>query len=160
MLLVPGDSSFGVVVSQCCEFNPQKRQTFSMARLLSGTQHRARRDSDLIAPSSFSLARLMLVAKSYFRKSSTFDAATIEELRLANDVTTAREGAVSYLNAYLYEPDGDHLKEAYVADFSDLVSLRIKEVPAVLQVKRLQLSDASRRSFQLKLGLYFSRAAT
>jgi len=144
--------SYAVVLSQCCEFNTNKRSSFSIVSMFSIKEQRLSRSWGI------NVAELVALAKSPFRPRQGMVDDEIERLRAANTVQ-GESGRNEALNAYLYSPDGVHLSEHYVADFSRVTSLSMKDMPTILNHKLLQLDDDNRRLFQLKLAYFYARPA-
>jgi len=134
-----------VVISQCCEFNPGKRNLFSLARLTSVRS---------IVVSGFSawgvnLARLVPAAWTRL---------AVETLRRANQIDEERPENEA-VNVYLYDADGQFLTEPHVVDFTQVFSIKMQDSGRILASKVLQLDNEHRQEFQLKLGYFYTRPA-
>lgn len=148
-----------VVLSQCCEFNAAKRPAFALARL-TPAKHLAPALECALRPVSFLLTRLVPISKSYIRKGpETLDAAVVEEVFAANRVSTAAKNELRFLNSFLYRPDGLSLTEPHVADFADVFSASMRDLSALLPLKRLELTENWRSELRIKVGYFFSRPA-
>ena len=145
--------SNAVVLSQCCEFNEGKRNAFSLAELLPFKYFL----KNNIKKWGINIAQLIPLSKSPFRASGT-DHESLEKLRRANiiDITSERNEA---LNVFLFEDDGEYLKEPHVADFTRVFSLIMKDKEYILKNKILQLEKEVRRHFQIKLAYFYCRPA-
>ena len=64
------------------------------------------------------------------------------------------------LTFFLFEDDGMYLAEPYVVDFTQVISVRIKDKDAILRQMVLQLKDNVRWQFQKELGYFYARKAT
>ena len=71
--------------------------------------------------------------------------------------TNARQNEA--LNAFLFEADDVILQEPYVADFSRVTSLSMKDFDLILKNKVLQLDSENRRLFQMKLAYFYARSS-
>jgi hypothetical protein len=140
---------YAVVLSQCCEFNEGKRNSFSLGLLV--------RLREVLRPrlcvAGVNLAQLVPFEKSPFRQHA------LEAIRRANclDPNAGRTDAV---NVYLLEADGQHLLEPHIVDFTQVISVRMKDVGRILSKKALQLTHKCRREFQHKLAYFYGRSAT
>jgi len=147
--ILKSEHRFAVVLSQCCEFNEGKRNAFTLGFVA--------RLNELLRPRpevwGFNLAELVPFQKSSSRQS------TVDQIRKANtlDLTSGETKAV---NVYLLEPDGQHLEEPHIVDFSRVISVRMKDRASVLRLKILQMKDECRRQFQEKLAYFYGRRAT
>lgn len=140
-----------VVLSQCCEFDEGKRNGFSIAALVPWTG----RKSPLVTRSwGFVIAELVPVLRSAFRGFAGSPTETLEALRRAND-SSLREA----MNTYLFEEHPDDLSEPHLADFTQVMSVKMKDRHTLVGHKVLQLTQEARRQFQLKLGMFYSRKA-
>lgn len=137
---------FVAVVSQCCEFNPGKRNSFSLAQL-ARFSHRPAKSWRVLG---FNLAGVVPVKKSSLLRHN------IADILEANCI----EGHENqYVNVYALRPDGTHLTEPYLVDFTRVFSVRMSEKDRVLMGKVLQLDVQRRREFQQKLGYFYARSA-
>ena len=103
------------------------------------------------------LSELVPFAKSAFRGRDADKRLTM--LRSANRILADHPQSNHALNAFLLEPDGVHLIEPHVVDFSRVTSISIKDVGRVLPDKILEMENSVRREFQLKLAYFYGRAA-
>ena len=142
-----------LVLSQCCEFNEGKRNSFSLGALLHW------RDALTPKPGrwGFNLAELVPLSASFFRGREGREAELLQMLREANRIDPGRD--VEAVNAYLYEAGGEILREPHVVDFTQVFSVKIQDKDKVLPFKVLQLDREHRREFQVKLGYFYSRRA-
>ena len=152
--VVAAESRLAVVVSQCCEFNPGKRQAFSVAAL---TPLRGALRTPIL-PWGVNVAELVALARSAYRGSGSMEG-TADRLRRANHIDVDAPTTNEALNVYLYDPDGAQLLEPHVVDFSWVTSIRIQDLPTVRRLKLLELDDDHRREFQLKLAYFYGRTA-
>jgi hypothetical protein len=147
--VLKAEKRYAIVLSQCCEFNDGKRNSFTLASLITLRKwlHPGRRFW------GFNLAELIPLSRSALKRH------TIDEMLQANriDPSAVQNRAV---NAYLFEPYGHVLKEHYIADFTQVTSVRMKDKDTALRSKILQLKDEYRREFQRKLGYFYARPAT
>ena len=83
----------------------------------------------------------------------------IIDSNLINTDDAARGGTFSYLKYFYLEPHPllAH-KDGALVDFSKCFSVRNKSYQYLLDRKIIQLTNESRRFFNTKLGLYFSRS--
>lgn len=142
------EQRLAVVLSHCCEMNnPGKREAFSLGALLRASEWLGRRPGSW----GFNLAELVPILRSSWREK-------IDEVRAANKVDRAGRENRS-INTYLFDPDKDrhHLSEPHVVDFGRVISVRYSDLPKAIGAKILQLDEAHRREFKLKLGLFYSR---
>lgn len=144
-------SRLAVVVSQCCEFNEDKRNAFTLARLVPLLSAQV-----TFKLWGFNLAELVPLRKTKFK--GKLEPAVIEELRAANRVDPDAEHNKA-VNVYLFEPDGVRLTEHHVADFTQVFSINMAEKDVLLRSKLLELDPAHRREFQLKLAYFYGRRA-
>lgn len=152
--IVTTGEHFAVVLSHCCEFNTGKRRSFSMSAL------RPLRDylgAHLFGDDRWGInvAELVALARSPYKGKNTKQ--TLELLRKANKVDLT-SGTVDAANLFLYDQDGDNLGEPYVADFTRVTSLSMKDSQEILSRKVLQLDDEHRRMLKIKLGVFYSRS--
>ncbi|SRR6266496_1013438 len=148
--IVRAQTSFAVVISQCCEFNVGKRNAFSLARL----NPISRLISFRLPLFGFNLAQLVPARGFTYALELTVD-----QLREANRIDEVHPEQARALNAYLYEARADLLSEPYVADFTQVMSIRMEDMPIVLARKVLQLDRQHREEMQFKLGYFYSRRA-
>lgn len=152
--VVDTNMSMSIVLSQCCEFNPDKRKSFSLISLLP-IKLLLKRKSEIWG---INLAELVPLARSPFRGRKGRESDQIARLRAANMIdTNARQNEA--LNAFLFEADGVILQEPYVADFSRVTSLSMKDFDLILKNKVLQLDSENRRLFQMKLAYFYARSS-
>ncbi len=147
--ILKSEHRFAVVLSQCCEFNEGKRNAFSLGLLL--------RLQEAVRPRlkvcGINLAQLVPLLRSPLRKQP------VEAIRRANELDL-RSGQTEAVNVYLLEEDGEHLTEPHVVDFSQVISVRMKDKDRILSQKVLELTNENRRSFQKKLAYFYGRPAT
>jgi hypothetical protein len=96
------------------------------------------------------VAMLLPVTKTWFRERHGVSAEVLDEIRTANRIDPNAERNEA-LNVYLYEPDGTHLNEAHVVDFTRVFSVPMRDTDIVRERKILQLDDTHRSEFRLKL---------
>lgn len=142
-----------VVISQCCEFNEGKRNAFSLARLVSVR----RRLAELERTRGLNIARLVPLAKSSYRGREVTPT-LVRDLEAANEIDPDADQNAA-VNVYLYRADGTVLTEPHIADFSEVISIRIADSERLKKQKRLELEPAFRRQFQLKLAYFYGREA-
>lgn len=141
-------SQFVAVISQCCELNPNKRNSFSLAGLIGLTEW--------LSPErkvfGFNLAEVVPWKKSDWRQHE------IDKLLKANSIDGGQE-KLEHVNVYCLEADGSHFKEPHLIDFTRVFSIRISEMGRVLRNKILQLDKAHRVELQRKLAYFYARPA-
>lgn len=139
------EETYAAVISQCCEFNDGKRNSFTLAQLLrlSGGQRRGWKVF------GFNLAQI-----SPWRSVETPEP-TPDELLKRNSL----ENDIQDVNVYFLKPDGVHFKVPYVIDFTRVFSVSMKEKPRVLKNKVLEFDNEHRLEFQEKLAYFYSRPA-
>lgn len=150
-IVVNAEERLSVVISQCCEFNEGKRNAFAIAPLLFWKKA----ISHSINLSGISLCELIPISKSPFNRKGR-EEQILEELRKSN---YAEEEERSNVHAFLFEPDGEHLKEPHIVDFTRITSISMKDHDFVHSKKVLQLQDEMRLALQLKIGYFFARKA-
>jgi len=147
--MLKSEQRLAVVLSQCCEFNEGKRNAFSLglvSRLAEAFRPR-------LKSWGVNLAELIPLLKSPLRMH------TVEEIRQANEIGLDKTRTAA-VNVYLLDPDGEHLTEPHVVDFSRVVSVKMQDKDRILRQKVLQLTDGNRRQFQKKLAYFYGRRAT
>lgn len=149
------NQGYAVVLSQCCEFNLNKRQAFSLIDILPWKKHS--KEVSKKKSWGFNIAEFIPISKSPFRKQNREQEEELERLRRANIMSPEKK--VGALSTFLFEPDGKYLTEPYVADFSRVTSLPMKDVNTILDSKILQLDSKHRRQFQTKLVHFYGRKA-
>jgi hypothetical protein len=136
-----------VVLSQCCEFTEAKRDSFSVAELVSITDFT---DQTALA---FNLAELRPIKETRLRNA---DPATLLETNVFNEGDLATTKLVS---CYVYDTDGHHFSEPHIADFTRITSISMKDKAFVAKAKILQLDQPHRFELKRKLAYFFSRPA-
>ena len=139
---------FAAVISQCCEFNENKRNSFSSAGLI-GLGKRP-----FAGWKVFGLNLAEIVSW----KAMAWTKHTPDSLKKANSIEP-ETGKFQIVNAYFLDPDGNHFKEMHAIDFTRVFSVRMKEKDRVLRNKILQLDDAHRIELQRKLAYFYARPA-
>lgn len=150
--IVNTSMSMSIVLSQCCEFNANKRQSFSLTALLPVRLFLKPRCEIW----GINLAELVPFARSPFRGRKGRESDQIDRLRTAN-IIDPNAGQNDALNTFLFEADGLVLEEHYVSDFSRVTSVAVKDFDLILKNKVLQLDSQSRRLFQIKLAYFYAR---
>lgn len=136
------------VISQCCEFTADRRNSFSLAGLID-MRRRPSRDwrvfginlAEIVSWKSIAWNR---TGQLDLLKANTFDPET---------------GTVEYVNSYFLRPDGTHLKDVHAIDFTRVFSVRIKDKAKFIRNKVLQLDDDNRLKLQQKLAYFYARPA-
>jgi hypothetical protein len=141
------EKRFAVVLSQCCEFNEGKRNAFSLGIVFTFREVFWPRRTFL----RVNLAEVVPLKKSALSR------IPVDQIRLANKIDPAKPNAA--VNTYLFEADGVHFQEPFVADFTQVFSVRMDDRAKVLRSKILQLDNQHRRDFQKKLGYFYARPA-
>lgn len=140
-----------VIISQCCEFNPGKRFSFSLCSLLPFNTFKKQ---NIVKCWGLNLVELVPYARSAFKGRDEVSLSLLRESNVIGDEE------VNYaVNAFLFEADGICLHEPHVADFSRVASFSIKDLEFFKKRKRLELTNESRRNFQLKLAYFYGRSA-
>lgn len=121
--------SFCAVISNCCEIEPRNNK---------------------LLPAAFSVARLIPIKKSILD-----DPEKLASLRSNKDPRDpAKPGFLDYFHVTQHE-----LLEGreWMVDFSQIASIPNSAYPDILTRKVLQMEDASRVKFKLKLAAYLAR---
>ncbi len=146
--ILPTTCQFAAVISQCCEFNPGKRNSFSLAGLIGL--------SEWLMPArkafGANLAEIVPWNKSASSKHTT------DQLLKANSIEADSEHG-ELVNVYFLNADGKHFLEPHLIDFTRVFSVRMKEMERVLKNKVLQLDDEHRVELQYKLAYFYARPA-
>jgi hypothetical protein len=146
MVMMKTATNFAAVISQCCEFNPGKRNSFSLAQVVGlGARRTLPRRSF-----SFNLAEIVTWKKFVKNRDN------IDPWLKANTLDGERFQCV---NVYVLRPDGKHFTDYQMIDFSRVFSVRMEEKEGVLSKKVLQLDAAHRIELQDKLAYFYSRQA-
>lgn len=158
--IVKAEKRFAIVLSQCCEFNEGKRNGFSLGALQAVSEYYGQRRRLATIAKNFLQSRRSLavtVAELVPWPKSTSGKMSLDDLRRANQIDSSSENKA--VNVFLLEPDGVHLQEPYIANFSQVVSVSMKSIAHVTRSKVLEMNQADRRRFQLKLGYFYAREA-
>jgi hypothetical protein len=145
-VILKTSTQFAAVLSQCCEFNEGKRKSFSLARIVGLGE----RTHPALRVFGVNLAEIVPWNRLAPRQRD------LEALLRANSVEADRP---QHVNVYTLRPDGQHLAEPHLVDFSRVFSVHIAEKERVLARKVLQLDSSHRREFQLKLAYFYARSA-
>lgn len=158
--IVKAEKRFAIVLSQCCEFNEGKRNAFSLGAMQPASEFLGQQRSLAAMVRGFlqpprwlavTLAELVPWPKSASGQMA------LDDLRRANRVDPSSENKA--VNVFLLEADGIYLTEPYIANFSQVVSVSMKALKHVTRSKVLEMEQAQRRQFQLKLGYFYAREA-
>jgi hypothetical protein len=143
--VLKSDYRFAVVLSQCCEFNENKRNSFSLSALLPASWLPRK----ALTGHGINLAELSIASKSQLRQMD------IEKLRTANTIQRRDENHA--VNVFFPEADGKYFSEPMLVDFSQVVSIDMKDAKRIQGNKILQFNDATRQLFKQKLAYFYLR---
>lgn len=147
--------SKAVVISQCCEFNEEKRKWFSVASLSRLSNWTTKPEVNVFG---VNVAELVPVRRSHYRGREGVTEELVDFLREANRIDPSADTNHA-VNVFLYEADGEALEEHHLVNFSQVVSVRIDDHDALTRLKVLQLDREHRHMMQNKLGYFYARKA-
>lgn len=136
-----------VVVSQCCEFIEKKRDSFSVAELVSITDFV---DQTVLA---FNLAELRPISETRLRNANP------AELLATNTFDDDDLAGNRLVNCYVYDMHDSYFSEPHIVDFTRITSISMKDKQFVARAKILQLDEPHRDELKRKLGYFFTRPA-
>jgi hypothetical protein len=141
-------SQCAAVISQCCEFNEGKRNSFSLAELI-GVDEWLSTEPWV---SGVNLAEIVPWKRSEWSQYET------DKLLEANSIDLD-QGSKQHINVYFLKPDGQRFMEPHIIDFTRVFSIRMSEKDRILQNKILQLDKPHRIQLQQKLAYFYARPA-
>lgn len=153
--ILKAEKGFAVIISQCCEFNPKKRKWFSVASL---APLRRQQHGPELKVWGLNIAALIPVEHSKYRGGEVVTQEQIDFLRDANEIDPAAEKNHA-VNAFLYDPDGEVMDEPHLVNFSQVVSVRLRDRDKLLESKVLQLDRDHRHMLQNKIAYFYARRA-
>lgn len=126
---IPVRLSFCAVISQCCDLEPKHGQ--------------------LLMP-AFAVARLIPIPKAILN-----DQQRLASLRSNKD--PRRGSDPGYLN-FFYIPQHEKLdRKEWVVDYNQTTAIPVREFPAILSKKVLQMEDQWRVKFKIKMAICLAR---
>src|SRR5208337_4048598 len=114
-------SQYVAVISQCCEFNINKRNSFSLAGLIGLTRWLPPKRKVF----GVNVAEVVPWKKSNWRQRE------IDELFRANSIDGGQD-KIELVNIYCLQADGNHFNEPHLIDFTRVFSVRMSEKERVL----------------------------